>query len=265
MPERLEAKCYELIGYVVPAPSVSPRVSGDEGRLMRVVGVDGCPGGWLAVVYDTDASLLTPHIHASFADLIAAYPDAASIGVDIPIGLSEGAPRQCDIEARRLLGVRRSSVFPAPDPRVLDATTYAEALAQSRSLTDKGISRQGFGIYGKVAQVNQVMTPELQRRVFEVHPEVSFWALAGGRPMEYSKKTTLGFEERLTLLVAEFPDTTLPSRPKARRLARPASADDVLDAIVASWTARRHAEGTSGQIPAEPPLDGRGLRMEIVY
>jgi predicted RNase H-like nuclease len=232
---------------------------------MLVVGVDGCPGGWLAIVYDIEAALLTPHVYASFTDLITAYPDATSIAVDIPIGLSEGAPRECDIAARRVLGARRSSVFPAPDPRVLDEATYTDALARSRSLMDKGISKQGFAIYAKVAEVNRAMTPELQQRVIEVHPEVSFWALADGRPLEHSKRNAHGFEERSLLLAEAFRGMALPSRQKARWRARPASADDVLDAIVASWSARRYATGMSSRLPAEPPRDSRGLRMEIVY
>ncbi len=231
---------------------------------MQVVGVDGCPGGWVAISYDTEADTLASRVYASFAELLAAYPDVTAIGVDIPIGLAQGAPRDCDVEARRVLGPRRSSVFPAPDPRVIDAPTYEEALELSRSLTDKGISRQGFAIYRKVAEVNRVVTPEQQRSVFEVHPEVSFWALAGRRPMEHHKSTPEGYEERRALLASAFP-VPIPTREEARGLARPATPDDVLDAIVAAWTAQRHAEGQAGRLPTDPPTDARGLRMEIVY
>lgn len=231
---------------------------------MQVLGVDGCPGGWVAISYDTEAGTLVPRVHASFAEILPAYPDAAAIGVDIPIGLAEGAPRDCDVEARRVLGPRRSSVFPAPDPRVIDALTYEEAVELSRSLTDKGISRQGFAIYAKVAEVNRVVTPEQQYRVFEVHPEVSFWALAGGRPMDHHKGTPEGYEERRALLASAFP-VPIPAREEARGLARPATPDDVLDAVVAAWTAQRHAQRQAGRLPADPPADARGLRMEIVY
>lgn len=232
---------------------------------MRVVGVDGCPGGWLAMVYDVEDRLLAPRVHSTFADLVATYSDASSIGVDIPIGLVEGYSRQCDLEARRVLGPRRSSVFPAPDPRVIDAATYTEASQLSRSLTGKGISQQGFAIYAKVAEVNLVLTPELQEQVFEVHPEVSFWALAGRQPMVNRKKTPEGFEERRALLASAMDGVAIPARQEAHGLARPASADDVLDAIVAAWTARRNAEGRSGRLPDETPVDAQGLRMEIVY
>ncbi|HVX30789.1 MAG TPA: DUF429 domain-containing protein [Nitrolancea sp.] len=231
---------------------------------MQVVGVDGCPGGWIAIAYDSEGSSITARVHPTFRDLLAAYPEAVSIGIDIPIGLVEGEPRRCDIEARQVLGPRRSSVFPAPDRRVLHSSTYRDALERSRALTGKGISRQAFGIYPKVAEVDREMTPELQQRVFEVHPEVSFWALAG-KPMAFRKSLVEGFTERRTHLQAAFAGLTIPGREEARRLARPASADDVLDAIVVAWTARRHATGRSCRLPSEAMIASRGLRMEIVY
>ncbi len=39
--------------------------------------------------------------------------------------------------------------------------------------------------------------------------------------------------------------------------------DDILDACVACWTAARIFEGQGIRIPADPPYDGRGLRMEM--
>lgn len=231
---------------------------------MRVVGVDGCPGGWVAIAYDAGAGSLTPRVHPYFADLLAAYPDAPCIAVDIPIGLAEGEPRRCDVEARRVLGPRRSSVFPAPDPRVLTAPTYEQAIGRARALTGAGISKQAHAIYPKVLEVNWAVTPALQDRVFEVHPEVGFWALAGERPMGHAKATAEGYGERRALL-AEALGIAIPTREEARGLARPAAPDDVLDAIVAAWTAKRAAEGKAGRLPAEPSVDARGLRMEIVY
>ena len=87
---------------------------------MRVVGVDGCRGGWVAVAYDVETGTLTPHFHTPFQEVLDAYPDAVAIGVDIPIGLSEREPRACDLEARKVLRWERSAVFPAPDPRLLE-------------------------------------------------------------------------------------------------------------------------------------------------
>jgi predicted RNase H-like nuclease len=235
---------------------------------MVVVGVDGCPGGWLAMSYEPPSRTLTPRLHRSFALILAAYPDAAAIAVDIPIGLATGEPRQVDGEARRRLGGRASSVFPAPDSRFMDATTdemaYGQALTTARAITGTGISKQNWAIGWRIRQVNRLMTPERQRRVVEIHPEVCFWALAGGRPMVHPKRTPAGYAERQALL-AEALGMSLPARGQAGRWAPPATADDVLDAIAAAWAARRLAEGSAGRLPDDPPLDGRGRRMEMVY
>jgi predicted RNase H-like nuclease len=233
-----------------------------------VVGVDGCPGGWLAIAYDTVKGALTPQVFLgaqAFVALLANYPDADCIAVDIPIGLSEGTARLPDVEARRVLGPRRSSVFPAPDPRILDAVTYGEAGTRSRAVSGKGVSQQAFAIFTKIAEVNHALTPALQENVVEVHPEVSFWAMANYAPMAYPKKTSAGFAERRGHLQAALPGIVIPDRKEAGRYAPPANADDVLDAIAAAWTALRFAEDKAGRLPGEPLLDKHGLRMEIVY
>ena len=232
---------------------------------MLVVGVDGCPGGWLAMSYDAERGTLTPQLHATMREVLDVYPDARTVAIDIPIGLVEGVPRRCDVEARRALGQRRSSVFPAPDPRIVEETSYEDASALSRTLTGKGVSRQAFGIFPKVAEVNELITPALQERVIEGHPELSYWALANGRPMEHPKRTPEGFEERRALLVEAMPGIHVPTRAVVRRLIRSADADDVLDALAAAWTARRFAEGRAGRFPVEPQTDARGLRVEMVY
>lgn len=232
-------------------------------RTMRVVGVDGCPGGWVGITWDTEAGTLTPVVYRSFAELVERTADAAAVGVDIPIGLHEGRPRGADGAARAFIGPRRSSVFPAPDRRLIGGGTYAELAARSRGLTGKGISQQAYAIYPKIAEVDAVMTPELQGRIVEVHPEVSFTALAG-RPMKFAKKGPEGFAERRAALEAGL-GLPIWDRAEARAVARPAGADDVLDAVVAAWSARRFAEGRSGSLPESPERDGRGLRVEIVY
>lgn len=232
---------------------------------MKVVGVDGARGGWLAISYDTAQRELKPQIHGTFPDVLGSYPDVTCIAIDIPIGLAEGSPRRCDIEARKVLGPRRSSVFPAPDRRLVDVAFYAEANGLSRSLLGKGIPAQAFAIYPKIAEVNRVMTPQLQERVVEVHPEVSFWALAGQQPMLYPKRTVEGFEERRALLARAFGGVDIPTREMAGRLVSRAGADDLLDAMVAAWTARRFAAGEAGRLPENPETDVRGLRIEMVY
>jgi predicted RNase H-like nuclease len=238
---------------------------------MQVVGADGCPGGWVAVSWDTGARSLVTRVHPSFVDVLDVYQDA-TIGVDIPIGLSEGESRQCDDAARKAISPRGSCVFPAPDATIIEALTragapvytYTEALAHARELTRKGISRQTFSICPKIAEVNQVMTPELQQRVVEVHPEVSFWALAGKQPMRHKKRRQAGYDERAALLEEKLGVSIWP-RKEAFEIARPAKPDDLLDVAVAAWTARRVAEDNAERLPTNPLVDRRGLKMEIVH
>jgi predicted RNase H-like nuclease len=231
---------------------------------VEVVGVDGCRGGWVAVAWDTEARSLSPRAFTCFASVLHAFPDAAAIGVDMPIGLVAHEARQCDVAARRLLGPRHASVFPAPDPRLLFASTYSVALALSHELGIKMMSQQTFGICRKVAEVNWAMTWERQERVFEVYPEVSFWRLAERHPMRYRKTWPEGYEERAALLEATF-HLPIWARDDARFIARPAQPDDLLDATVAAWSALRMAEGIAERLPPDSPRDRRGLRMEIVY
>jgi predicted RNase H-like nuclease len=233
---------------------------------MRVVGIDGCRAGWLCVVYD-ETSTLTPQFQPTFAAVLASCPDAACIGIDIPIGLGEHLPRECDTEARRLLGwPRRASVFAAPPRSLLASPDHRTAVMTSQARFGRGVSAQAFGIFRKVREVDAMMRPEFQQRVVEVHPEVSFWAMACGRPMTHSKKTEAGFAERRLLLSQAFPAASIPStRAEARRLAPCGGPDDLLDAMAAAWTALRAARDEACRLPGDPPHDERGLRMEIVY
>ncbi|MDP8939269.1 MAG: DUF429 domain-containing protein, partial [Actinomycetota bacterium] len=139
-------------------------------RLVQVVGVDGYSGGWIAAVYDSMQQCFTLRTYARFRELIDDYTDAACIAVDIPIGLAQGEARRPDVKARKVLGPRRSSVFPAPDPRLLSTVVrenldYDKSSKLSRDLLGKGISKQAFAIFPKIAEVNKDMSPGLQQRI----------------------------------------------------------------------------------------------------
>lgn len=197
----------------------------------------------------------------TFADVVAL--DRRLVAIDIPIGLLESyrsGGRTCDAEARARLGwPRGTSVFSAPARCALAAPSYAEAKLLCP------MSRQSFGILPKVAEVDRAMSPALQDRVVEVHPELTFAALngpeiampRGSRALAWSKKTPEGRAERSLLLAAHIA--------LGRSLFRPAGAqpDDLLDALAALITAIRVASGRAFQIPADAPTDDRGLRMEI--
>jgi predicted RNase H-like nuclease len=199
-----------------------------------------------------------PSLEPVVAELSAGRMVCAAI--DIPIGLADREPRTCDVAARRLLGPRRSSVFPAPARPVLKATSYDEACLLSRRACGKGISKQLYNILDKIRTVDALQSPRLQDRLFEMSPELSFAELTG-RPMPANKRTAEGRAARERALAAAFGKTAL-----RRLLAAPAPSgakrDDVLDALMGAWTARRRAAGGHARLGGD--VDARGLRMEII-
>jgi len=180
----------------------------------------------------------------------------AMVGVDMPIGLPDAGPRACDREARRLIGPRRSSIFPVPPRAVLGASSYAEALARCRTVDGRGLSTQAFNLIARIAEVDALVSPE-DATVVEVSPEASFATMAGA-PLPHAKRTAEGRTARVALLAGHLPGATEVVEPRPRG-ARP---DDVLDALAVAWTARRVVAGTAGQL-GDGARDGQGRTMSI--
>ena len=222
-----------------------------------VVGVDGCKRGWVFVRLENGA-FAGAEFHEHFADVIGASGHADVIGVDIPI--SYPAPpamqRAADVAARDMVGPRASSVFPAPHPGVLEAPDWATANALSWELTGRGLSKQSFSLVPKIPGVQEVAMRD--ERVYEVHPEVSFRALADC-PLA-SKKTWNGHTRRRALLVEAGIEI-----PVDLGRAGTAAADDILDAAVAAWSARRIATDNATSLPAPPEYDVQGHETAIWY
>lgn len=160
------------------------------------------------------------------------------IAIDMPIGLPESGSRVCDREARRLVGTRRSSVFPAPARSWLSAATFAETT---------GLSIQTWNLIPKIREVDDVWEP----RLVEAFPELVFTVLAGA-PMTHNKRTPEGQAERLTTL-------GMVATPRLKG----AAADDVLDAIACLHAAHRYEAGTALSL-GDGTLDARGRPMQII-
>jgi predicted RNase H-like nuclease len=230
------------------------------------VGIDGCRGGWLAVYWDGTATSSPAVQFVGRIDEI----ELASVrvcAVDIPIGFMEVAvPGGRDAEklARAFLRGKASSVFSAPCRKALEAKGFLEALAiniSNSSPAGIGLSKQSAALIPKMNEVYNFMTPERQSLIFEAHPEVAFALMNGNLAVLSKKRRVIGRVERLELLVRNgFPaDNLLTPSDVQRRW----SQDDLLDACACAWSARRIAEGSAIRFPADPPLDARGLRMEI--
>lgn len=222
-----------------------------------VAGADGCRTGWV-VARRGPAGLslaVVPEIGPVIEEVAAGA--LAALAVDMPIGLPGAGPRACDAEARRLLGPRRSSVFPAPARAVLGASTYREAAARSRAAMGRSLPVQAYNLVPKVAELDRALRPELQARVAEAHPELAFCRLAGA-PAAHAKRTPEGRAERLALLAA----AGLGDLSRLRALG--AAPDDILDAAVLVLTAERILTGTATRL-GDGSVDARGLRMEVAY
>jgi predicted RNase H-like nuclease len=221
----------------------------------RVLGVDACKTGWVGIVLDGDAQPLGLWA-ARIDELIAKAPDVAVVVIDIPIGLPDIGTRAADREARVFVGPRRSSVFMTPTRATLETDDYQEANRLARETSGPGISRQAHALRTKILEVDAwIGTTSLDVR--EGHPEVSFRVLAG-EPLN-SKRCWAGSNARRELLEREgvaLDDSLGDAGIKA-------AVDDVLDAAVMAWTARRIAGGAARALPATPPRDQAGRAVAI--
>jgi predicted RNase H-like nuclease len=239
---------------------------------MWLAGADGCPGGWLVVLrHQQDVEPPLAMVCPRFADILALPQNPIVIAIDIPIGLPERAMiggRLADIEARRNLGARQSAVFAVPARAAVMQEDYRTAceVASQHSDPPRKISKQCFNIFAKIREVDAAMTPALQRRVVECHPEAAFWAMNGGKALDEPKKVKsrpwpAGLALRRNLLEeAGLPRTFLETTTFRTSLAGP---DDLLDACACAWTAARVHARRAIRFPADPPRDARGLLQEI--
>jgi predicted RNase H-like nuclease len=227
---------------------------------MFVIGIDGCSAGWVGFKVDTSSRGTVVELIDLPAVLRSHPSDFACLGIDIPIGLLN-APRACDLAARALLGQPRgSSVFPAPCRAAIQARNYEEAKAINRLKAGRAISLQAWCISPKIRQVDEAITPAHQQWVFEVHPEVSFWALNGKRPMAHRKTTAQGKADRIALMNKVFPGVEQHLSHRAHGI----EVDDVLDAAAAAWTALRMHDGIAKCVCAAEQ-DEKGLAVTIHY
>jgi predicted RNase H-like nuclease len=247
-----------------------------------VVGVDGCPGGWIAVWRQKDGQP-SVQVFAAFAALIATFPDDAIIVVDMPIGLpdfSQRGGRGPEALVRPLLGQRQSSVFSIPSRAAVYAetapfTTVEEWYAAHRRASEvamrtsdppRGVSIQAFGIFPKIREIDVLMRerPDLREWVIESHPEVAFTRLNGGQPMLLPKKikgmaNPDGMEERKALLCRHGYDRAFLDR-KPPAGAKP---DDFLDAACMMLVAGRIRRGEAVSFPDPPGRDACGIPVAI--
>jgi predicted RNase H-like nuclease len=224
-----------------------------------VTGIDGCAGGWVAVTLSGDADAGAPPavsvaIARTLDGLGLGLGGAGVIGIDMPLGLLAAGWRTADLLARRTLGRRGSCVFAIPPRPVWEQPAYANANQRCRELTGRGMSIQAWGLRGKLLEAD-ALRRAAAAALYEVHPELSFAALAGGTPLADSKHTRAGLAIRRALL-AQAGIAVPPRVPGAAE-------DDLLDAAAVAWSAGRVAAGAAVTLsdPAQRADDGREIAI----
>ena len=245
---------------------------------MAVIGVDWAKDGWLAIrVTAFSAGGWDVRVFRTVAELFDEWGDASLVLIDIPIGLPDSTrpTRTVDRLARRRLGERRSSVFPAPGRAAIEAfrqvgyQNYQAGSTANRRELGKGLSKQAWGIAPKVGEVDKLLrsSDAAARIIREVHPELCFWGFNGGRAMTHSKKKDEGIRERLEVLCAIEPMAESIWRESLSKSYSAVKQDDILDALAAVLTAVPELTGLGDvqTVPNDAELDAFGLRMEMLY
>ncbi|MHB8959220.1 MAG: DUF429 domain-containing protein [Candidatus Limnocylindrales bacterium] len=232
---------------------------------MRAIGADGCRAGWVVAAGNVDQrgtlGTITIAVVPDFASVLRFRGDR--IVVDMPIGLPETwAPggRVCDVETRALLGPGRGpSVFPGPPRASLELASFDDPRRE-----DLGLTLQSWLILPRIREVDAVVAPEMQDPagksspvILEGHPELIFADLAGGSPVDGTKRSAKGRLRRRVLLEAAF------GRPIPVVVPAGADEDDLLDALACLWVAAAPRASLSAVPRGFVPRDGRGLAMRI--
>jgi predicted RNase H-like nuclease len=234
-------------------------------NISRIAGIDGCKAGWFVVSSDTMLEDLEYFVAENIGSAVRRLGRGALIGIDMPIGIPDAGPRDCDFRARRLLAPRRgASVFPAPVRSVLGVRDYAEACDLREAIDGKRLSLQAFNILPKIDEVDRYIRKNREVRLFEVHPELAFAALNAGVPMVHPKRSGNGFIERMSHLEPLFDAQQLEAAASAYARSMVAK-DDVLDAFAVLASARRIASGSGRRVPEQPVSDSAGLDMAIWF
>lgn len=217
-----------------------------------LAGVEPVRDGWLVVTGRLMGATIVAgdaYIARHINDVLDARPSFQVIALHAPVGLpdqSSPGGRECDRAARRLLGWPRLAAIVTPPTR--------------EELTDSARARHHTSTLRHAAEVDETIAAYWQRTVYECNPELSFYELNSGSPLQFGKHSERGAKERMSLLtgrmggIERVVSTRLPG-------VRPFQ---LVDACADVWTARRIAGRAIASLPQTPHWDEMGRRMEIV-
>ena len=218
------------------------------------VGIDGCPGGWVAAIFDNSKFFWRKA--SKLSDLNSLLGTAELTLIDMPIGLLANykmGGRVCDQLARRLLPKnKKSSVFSAPPRSILTQTNYENCrnILQQES---GGISLQSFYLLPKIRELDELIRANRNLKILEAHPELVFQHF--GLVDAPNKKNKQGRLARLMLLEEQDCNFIWPP-PKSF------PQEDCLDALA---LAVRAFQGNLKTVDPNAVIDPQGISMQIHY
>ncbi|HEY5304688.1 MAG TPA: DUF429 domain-containing protein [Acidimicrobiales bacterium] len=221
-----------------------------------VAGVTPSAGQWLvasAKVSGATFSPEAPRLIATFSLILDERPTFDAIVINAPVGYPSGADlafRNCDREARELLGERGNVITAVPGRRVFEKA----------DMSVEGLDFVTQVLMPRYRDVASEMSPYRQRQVYEGNPELSFYQLNGGVPMRFPKFREKGRAERTALLTSKLNGIERVLDFEIDRV----KPHHLIDAAVLVWSARRAFTHTARRLPFDPEWDSEGLRMEFV-
>ena len=212
------------------------------------IGIDGCKDGWVAVycpIFDFKKAKV--QFYEKLTQLGNDFIEPSTGIIDIPIGLEFNKPnRSCDIDARKFLGQRSSTIFSPPCLDAIYSKSYEEAKVINQARTGKSISKQSWFLSKKILETKHFIETNNNLSLQEGHPECSF-AECLGTPILENKKGMRGIFKRLDILTKLNFD--LPNLVKMLPNEASIAIDDLFDATILCWTASRFVNGSSKTFP----------------
>ena len=257
--------------------------------LHTFTGIDGCPAGWLAAELTVklvagqgggmypDGSMHSAGT-ALFSVSVFSLTDAAELSrlcgradlvlIDIPVGLPDSREeRKVDLQVRRHLGRRGSSVFPVPVRDAVYASSYEEGCRINFAVRGKKFSKQLWNITPGIRCIDTFLREhaEFRQVLRESSPEYAFQLLQGA-PLETAKRTKEGIRERLALCEAVVPGCSAVFKDAAAGYQRRTAAEhDIVDAMGLAVSAYVTKAGTMVKVPEQEERDPAGIPMQAVF
>jgi predicted RNase H-like nuclease len=229
----------------------------------KVVGVDGCKGGWAVASLTGDRFDIGIYKH--IADVLVAHVDAERILIDMPIGLPESVDDlRPDAQLRTMLKGKASSVFNSPCRQAVYVDAEG-ASAVNKAVLGKALSAQSIGIIPKIRELDEYLSLHAGHRemLLESHPELVFAKLAG-TPVLEKKRDREGQQKRLGILSGYQPSVRAAVEHAVQR-GDQAALDDIIDAACLAVAAQLSLRQPLLSVPERPQTDARGLKMQVVY